>query len=147
MLASLKRLIGGLAASGVPHMFAADDERVAAAALLVHVATVDGVVHVSERQRLQRLLVESYGLPVAETDLLIAAAERREVEANDIQDLVDLVRRKVDAGGRARLVEMMWEMAYADGHLHEFEENLVERVAMMLGVPPGHGARRLERDG
>ena len=146
MLTGFKRLIGGLTAAGA-HVFAPDDERVAAAALLVHVATVDGVVHASERLRLQKLLVESYNLPASETDLLIAAAERREVEAIDIQDLVDLVRRKVDAGGRAKLVEMMWDMAHADGHLHEFEENLIERTAKLLGVPPDQGARRLERGG
>ncbi len=29
---------------------------------------------------------------------------------------------------------MLWDMAYADGTIHEFEENVVWRVAELLGV-------------
>jgi len=36
---------------------------------------------------------------------------------------------------RLRLVEMMWTVAYADGAVSEFEDNLIWRVADLLGVP------------
>ena len=36
---------------------------------------------------------------------------------------------------RRRLIEMMWTIAYADGHAQEFEENVIWRVSELLGVP------------
>ena len=32
------------------------------------------------------------------------------------------------------MVEMMWKIAYADGAVSEFEDNLIWRVADLLGV-------------
>jgi hypothetical protein len=40
----------------------------------------------------------------------------------------------VDEGGRLRIVEMMWELVYADGQVNEFEDNVVWRAADLLGV-------------
>jgi uncharacterized tellurite resistance protein B-like protein len=42
--------------------------------------------------------------------------------------------RAVDEKGRARIVEMMWELVYVDGHVSEFEESLIWRTADLLGV-------------
>ena len=142
MLQNLKKIIGSLAGDGRGYHFAEDDHRVAAAALLVHVATIDGVVHASERQRLIGLIGQRFSLDSAGTLGLLAAAEKSEAETLDVQELVDLIRRRLDAGDKARLVGMMWDMAYADGELHEFEENLIARVAGLLGVPLEAGAAR-----
>jgi uncharacterized tellurite resistance protein B-like protein len=135
MLDRFKKIIGRMVSPAGSIAFAPGDHRVAAAALLVHVANIDGIVHASERQRLAGLLEQRFGLGPQATRDLIAAAEKRETEAGDMQEFVDLIRRKVDAEGKAKLVDMMWEMAYADGELHEFEENLIARVAALLGVP------------
>jgi len=42
--------------------------------------------------------------------------------------------RSVDEEGRLRIVEMMWELVYADGQVTEFEDNVVWRAADLLGV-------------
>ena len=42
--------------------------------------------------------------------------------------------RSVDEEGRLRIVEMMWELVYADGQVSEFEDNVVWRAADLLGV-------------
>jgi uncharacterized tellurite resistance protein B-like protein len=42
--------------------------------------------------------------------------------------------RAVNEEGRLRIVEMMWELVYADGPVTEFEDNVVWRAADLLGV-------------
>ena len=42
--------------------------------------------------------------------------------------------RSVNEEGRLRIVEMMWELVYADGQVSEFEDNVVWRAADLLGV-------------
>ena len=45
-----------------------------------------------------------------------------------------MINRSLEEDGRRRVVEMMWEMVYADGHVSEFERNLIWRAADLLGV-------------
>jgi uncharacterized tellurite resistance protein B-like protein len=42
--------------------------------------------------------------------------------------------REVDEAGRLRIIEMMWELVYADGEVTEFEDNVVWRAADLLAV-------------
>ena len=53
-----------------------------------------------------------------------------------VNAFTDVVRRAYNEDGRKRIIEMMWDIAFADGVLHEFEDNMVWRVAEILGVPP-----------
>jgi uncharacterized tellurite resistance protein B-like protein len=43
--------------------------------------------------------------------------------------------RSVNEEGRLRIVEMMWELVYADGQVNEFEDNVIWRAADLLAVP------------
>lgn len=45
-----------------------------------------------------------------------------------------MLKRRLDPDGRIQVVGMLWDMAHADGAVHEFEENVVWRVAELLGV-------------
>ena len=42
--------------------------------------------------------------------------------------------RSVNEEGRLRIIEMMWELVYADGQVSEFEDNVVWRAADLLGI-------------
>ncbi|WP_075214170.1 TerB family tellurite resistance protein [Mongoliimonas terrestris] len=110
------------------------DERLATAALLVHTIAVDGDVSPGERDQLRRALTAAYGLTRAETDHLIDEARRRDQEAVDLYGYTSVLKRTLDHEGRERVIEMMWEIVFADGGVHEFEDNIVWRVAELLGV-------------
>lgn len=139
MFDHLKRLAGALI--GPDSRFDDDDCQVAAAVLLLHVAAVDGAITPSEQDRLARLLIQRFGLGAESVGALIEAAQRRDHETADIIAVAERLRRRLDAPERQRLLAMMWAMARADGHLHEFEENLLWRAAIWLDVaPPGNPA-------
>ena len=110
------------------------DFRIAATALLVHVADVDGEVTEAERGRLMSVLEARFGLDTAQAARLLRDARQSEQEAVDLYHFTSLVKRRLNAEGRAKLIEMMWEIAYADGAVHEFEDNVVWRVAELIGV-------------
>jgi uncharacterized tellurite resistance protein B-like protein len=117
-----------------PRAFAEDDYRVAAVALLVHVADIDGEIAVSERQRIKNLIAERFGLDPAASRQLIATAERADRESVDLCHFTSVLKRTLDEQGRRKVIEMMWDIAYADGKVGEFEENVVWRVAELLGI-------------
>lgn len=137
MLESVRRFFSDLSRGGQAGTFAENDYRVAAAALLVHALTIDGAISEPERERLHAVLKYRFDLTDEATDDLIAEATMLEGEAVDLYRFTSLLNRELDNVGRARIIEMMWEMIYADGRVNEFEDNLVWRVADLLSVSPG----------
>jgi len=117
-----------------PSHFEANDYRLAAAALLVHAVTIDGTMSDIERDKLHALIKRRFGLDEAATDELVLEATEAEHEAVDLYHFTSLINRSLDEDGRRRVVEMMWEMVYADGRVTELEDNLIWRAADLLGI-------------
>lgn len=136
MLDTLRSFLVELTGGAVPQgRFQDSDYRVAAAALLVHVTGIDGEVAPEERRKLHSVLKYRFDLTDAETDELVDLASRAEGDAVDMYQFTSLLNRSLDEEGRRRIIEMMWEIIYADGHASEFEDNVVWRVADLLNVP------------
>ncbi|MTH96911.1 TerB family tellurite resistance protein [Roseibium sp. RKSG952] len=114
--------------------FAEDDKRLAAAALLFHLVDVDGIVEESESRKLREVLQDHFKLTEEETTELIKVAKRKDSEAVDLYGFTSVLKKTMDEEERLTVVEMMWEIVYADGHVHEFEDNTIWRVAELLGV-------------
>jgi uncharacterized tellurite resistance protein B-like protein len=119
-----------------PSQFADNDYRLAAAALLVHAAAIDGEMSQRERDKLHGVIKQRFALSDEATDELIAKATAAEHESVDLYHFTSLLNRSLDEPGRARVIEMMWEIVFADGQRDELEDNLLWRAADLLGVSP-----------
>jgi len=117
-----------------PSEFVDNDYRLAAAALLVHAAAIDGEVSQSERDKLRDVIKQRFALSDTLTEELIEQATQAEQEAVDLYHFTSLLNRALDEEGRAKVIEMMWEIVYADGRRDELEDNLLWRAADLLGV-------------
>lgn len=116
-----------------PH-FEDGDVRLALAALLVHLSMVDGKTTTAETDRIRNLLSRNFGLTGGDLDLLIEDATAAEQEAIDLYRFTSVLKRAMTEEERVRVIENLWEIVYADDKSHEFEENVVWRVAELLGV-------------
>jgi uncharacterized tellurite resistance protein B-like protein len=135
MFDSFRKFLSEVSEGGEhPIHFEHDDYRLAAAALLVHAAAIDGDISGVEREQLHAVIKRQFGLDEATTDELVAEATGAEHEAIDLYHFTSLINRSLDEDGRRRVVEMMWEIAYADGRVDDFESNLIWRVADLLGI-------------
>ena|SRR5215472_4514565 len=119
-----------------PSEFADNDYRLAAVALLVHAAGIDGDVSQRERDKLHTIVKRRFDLDDKLADELIDRATAAEHEAVDLYHFTKLLTRVLDEEGRAKIIEMMWEIVYADGERDELEDNLLWRAADLLGVSP-----------
>ena len=136
MLDTLREFISDLVSpsGGEARIFDDTDYRLAATALLVHVISLDGAPTEVEKRKLHSLLESRFKLDPGTADQLIASATLVEGEAVDLYHFTSVIMRSVDEEGRLRIVEMMWEVVYADGQVTEFEDNVVWRAADLLGV-------------
>ena len=135
MLDTLKSFLSEFGEGTKPApLFDSGDYRLAAAALLIHVMTIDGQEKESEHERLREILKTRFDLDDAQTDILIEAATAADRDAIDLYRFTSLLTRSLDEAGRLRIVEMMWEIVYADDKVNEFEDNVVWRAADLLGI-------------
>ncbi|MGB8400118.1 TerB family tellurite resistance protein [Bradyrhizobium sp.] len=136
MLDGLRQFIADIVSpnSQQDRAFGDTDYRLAATALLVHVVSLDGEPSEVEKRKLHSLIESRFGLGHGMADKLIASATLVEGEAVDLYHFTSVIMRSVDGEGRRRIVEMMWELVYADGQVSEFEDNVMWRAADLLGV-------------
>ncbi len=136
MLDGLRQFIADVVSPTTQEHRAFDDTgyRLAATALLIHVISIDGQPSEAEKRKLHSLIESRFGLDPGTADQLIASATLVEGEAVDLYHFTSVIMRSVDEEGRLRIVEMMWEVVYADGQVSEFEDNVVWRAADLLGI-------------
>jgi uncharacterized tellurite resistance protein B-like protein len=136
MLDGLRQFIADVV-SPTAHQDRTFDEtgyRLAATALLIHVISLDGKPSDVENRKLHSLIESRFGLDPGTADRLIASATLVEGEAVDLYHFTSVIMRSVNEEGRLRIVEMMWELVFADGQASEFEDNVVWRAADLLGI-------------
>jgi uncharacterized tellurite resistance protein B-like protein len=135
MFDALRQFVSDLAdGEKHPSRFEDGDYRLAAAALLVHAASIDGTMSDLERQTLHSVVRKYFALDDAAADELISKATALEEQSVDLYHFTSVLNRTLDEAGRRRMIEMMWRVAYADRQVSEFEDNLIWRAADLLGV-------------
>ena len=109
------------------------EPKLAVAALLVHLAAIDGQVSKAERTALEGTLMDYYGLNEAEVHKLIAEATRQDQESVDFYRFTSALS-SLENNEKLEIIRMMWQIVFADSQNHELEDNMVWRIAELIGV-------------
>ena len=113
---------------------AQDRLQLAAAVLLVEAARMDDVVDDTERQRIAELIRWRFKLSSEATDALVGEALQVTEGAAQWYGFTATINGAFTPRERVMLVEMLWDVVYADGHVHDLEANMMRRVAALLHV-------------
>lgn len=139
MLKTLKDLFDQLLppAPGVAPQAAEHVLQLATAVMLVEVMRADTSFHEGEREAVLRALRDKFALADDEAQRLAELAEVTARNATDLFTFTSHINEHFDMPQKLRMVEHMWHVAYADGHLNEHERHVLWRVADLLHVPQG----------
>lgn len=110
------------------------DKDLAAAALLVEAAHMDGTLGISERDTIYGLLTERFALKTEEADDLFNKALTKQGEATHLMRFTRTIKDHYSESERIELIEMLWQVAFADGVIHDYEDNLIRRIAGLIYV-------------
>ena len=117
---------------------AADDRdttiRMATAVLMVDVALVDRTFDEVEFDRMIDLIRQHFGLDVQQAADLINVANAEAEEMISIHEFTSLLHKQLSHEEKARIVELLWSIAYADGELDKYENSLILKVSDLLYV-------------
>ena len=134
MFDAIKSFVAELANGEKQSNLNGDDFRIATAALLIHAAAIDGKTSDAEQEKLGALLKQRFELDDAATGELIEKGIVADEKAVDLYHFTRLLNGSMDENERLRIIEMMWTVSYADGAISGYEDNLIWRVADLLGV-------------
>lgn len=135
MINRIKALLGAppsMTPAARSHSF--EEKHIAAAALLVEAACLDADFGAPERAAIRNIAAARFKLDEAEIGLLLELAEARQDNSNQLFRFTHEIKQGFAPEERVQIMEMLWEVAYADGVLHDYEANLLRRVGGLLYV-------------
>jgi uncharacterized tellurite resistance protein B-like protein len=151
MLQTLKDLFDSLAppaavddTSSVEHAL-----QLATAVMLVEVMRADATFQASERAAVLAALRDKFSLADDEAQRLAELAEATAQRSTDFYAFTSRINERFDMPAKLRMIEHMWRVAHADGHLSAHERHVMWRIADLLHVPQGayhHARLRAQRD-
>jgi uncharacterized tellurite resistance protein B-like protein len=131
----IDRLLGWLKEGDQDLSRGKDELQLAVAALLLEAAmVVDGRFDERERAIIRGILQQRFGLSSADAQELLAAAERRVEGTAQLFGFTRTINRRLARERKVEVIEMLWEVAYADGVLDPLEDSLLRRVGGLIDV-------------
>ena len=112
----------------------ADDLQIAVAVLLVEAARMDDTFDQYERGTIETLLEHRFQLSHDETQELLKLAEETAERSHQLHPFTRLTVERMEPKARIGLIEMLWEVAYADGKLDPDVDVLLRRVAGLIYI-------------
>ena len=105
--------------------------------LLVEVMRSDAAIASAERESVLACLRERFALSAIEVTGLVARAEDAARDAHDLHTFTSQLNDQLDPPQKVRIVEYLWQVAYADGHLDAHEQHVMRKLADLLYIPQG----------
>jgi uncharacterized tellurite resistance protein B-like protein len=112
-----------------------DEVQLAAAALLVEAAHIDAVVDPRERAAIDRILERRFKLSPPAARLLFESAEHVNEASAQLFRFASIINDRFSLEQRIELMEMLWEVVYADGTVDALEDTLLRRIGGLIYVP------------
>jgi len=128
MIGFLKRLLE----TNAPPAHTELDARIASCALLIALSEVDGSVEASETETILDLLRQQHDLTPTQARELLAEAQGVSDASIDLWQLTSRLNERCSKDERLYIVEMMWQVVYADGHFDDHEHHMMSRIPDLL---------------
>ena len=142
------QVVESISVTAVPETDNADREatlRLATAVLMIDVARADHVFEESEFDSMLQLIESHFELSPEQAAELVNAAGEKADDMVSLFEFTRLLNKQLDEREKARIVSLLWQVAYADGQLDKYEDSLVLKISDLLYVSRGR-VMRLKHD-
>lgn len=109
-----------------------DELRIATCALFLELANIDNEFSEEERDNILEVLKTEYNLSEGHAIELAQRAVDELKGSIDLWQFTNLINENYTDAEKMRVVELMWQIVYADGKLDKHEDYLVHKLAQLL---------------
>lgn len=136
MISAIKKYFDRQIGTAAEHNAATNKHRlqVATAAMLIEMARADFDVHPEEIEEVTQAVQTTFGLSQADTEELIRLAQEEAKQATDYYQFTSLINKGFSQEEKIQVVELMWQVAYVDGHIDKYEDHMVRKLANLMHV-------------
>ena len=119
--------------------------QLATAVLLIEVMQSDAECAFEEQAAILKILKERFHLSDAEVAQLTERGQQASKTANDLHQFTSLINRELELPEKIQIVEYLWQVVYADGHISAHENHLMRRLVDLLHIPHGDNVAAKKR--
>lgn len=108
--------------------------QLATTALLFEMMRMDDDLHAQEHAVIRKAIQTKFELSASETERLLQLAQEEAEQATDYHQFTQLINSGFSMEQKIKVIEYLWQIAYADGHLDKYEEHLVRKISELLYI-------------
>ena len=108
--------------------------QIAVSKILVRTAKIDDEFHILEEQKILELLTKYFSLNDEDSKNLLELGISEEKSATDLYAYTNTIKKSLELSERKKIIEMMWQIIVTDDNFDPYENNLVWRVAELIGI-------------
>ncbi len=102
--------------------------------LMIEAAYTDGNIDLSELNKIKLSLVNIFSEDPKEVNLALEKAEQNKNNSKSLHHYTSFINKNFDDKKKILLIEALWEIVLSDGKVHDYESNLIRRLAGLLYV-------------
>ena len=101
---------------------------------MIEAAFTDGKIEESEIKKIKFSLVNVFDEDEEEVDLVLNQAIKNKNNSKSLHYYTSFINKNFDNDKKILLIEALWEIVLSDGEIHDFESNLIRRLAGLLYI-------------
>ena len=116
--------------------------------LMIEAAYMDGKIDEGELNKIKLSLINVFSEDPNEVDLVLEDAVKNKNNSKSLYHYTSYINKNFDEK-KLVLIEALWEIVLSDGALHDFESNLLRRLAGLLyisDINSGNAKKRRSRN-
>ena len=102
--------------------------------LMIEAAYTDGTIRESELKKIKFSLINVFDENEEEVDLVLDEAIKNKNNSKSLHYYTSFINKNFDSDKKLLLIEALWEIVLSDGEIHDFESNLIRRLAGLLYI-------------
>ena len=102
--------------------------------LMIEAAFTDGKIEESEIKKIKFSLVNVFDEDAEEVNLVLNQAIKNKNNSKSLHYYTSFINKNFDNDKKILLIEALWEIVLSDGEIHDFESNLIRRLAGLLYI-------------
>ena len=102
--------------------------------LMIEAAYTDGIIGESELKKIKFSLINVFDENEEEVDLVLDEAIKNKNNSKSLHYYTSFINKNFDSDKKLLLIEALWEIVLSDGEIHDFESNLIRRLAGLLYI-------------
>ena len=102
--------------------------------LMIEAAYTDGTIAESELKKIKFSLINVFDENEEEVDLVLDEAIKNKNNSKSLHYYTSFINKNFDSDKKLLLIEALWEIVLSDGEIHDFESNLIRRLAGLLYI-------------